>query len=208
MSETNFVENNQNENEKVILNEQRKCCVCNFLKSIRKIDLIIILAVIVFAIFGFIIVSKTHKFGSTPVQAEKKVAIQVFFRNLIVTDNPFNIEEKAFITIRNVPYTSLKILDVNFQPKQTVVPTSTKKKGYMVVNDPSQPWQFDFVVTLEDTVKITNEGEYVVGGNKLKVGLPIVLEGKDYRFNGVISSILPIEQSNNVNNFLEQEENN
>ncbi|MBO5947597.1 DUF4330 domain-containing protein [bacterium] len=207
MSEINFVENNQSENEKDILNEQRKCCICNFIKNIKKADLIIISAIIIFLIFGFIIISKTHKFGSTPVQAEKRVAIQVFFRNLIVTENPFNIDDKAFITIRNVPYTSLKILDVNFQPKQTVIPTTKKKKGYMVVTDPAHPWQFDFVVTLEDTVKLTNEGEYVVGGNKLKVGLPIVLEGKDYRFNGVISSILSVEETNNSQDLLENKDN-
>ena len=77
----------------------------------------------------------------------------------------------------------------------------------MVVTDPAHPWQFDFVVTLEDTVKFTNEGEYVVGGNKLKVGLPIVLEGKDYRFNGVISSILSVEETNNSQDLLENKDN-
>ena len=59
MSETNFVENNQNENEKVVLEEQRKCCICNFLKNIKKIDLIIILAVIIF----LILVSMRVMFG-------------------------------------------------------------------------------------------------------------------------------------------------
>ena len=62
------------------------------------------------------------------------------------------------------------------------------------------------VVKHIDFIK-TNEGEYVVGGNKLKVGLPIVLEGKDYRFNGVISSILSVEETNNSQDLLENKDN-
>ena len=48
------------------------------------------------------------------------------------------------------------------------------------------------------TFKITNDGEYVVGGNKLKVGLPIILEGTDYRFGGVINSIKSIDEQNEI----------
>ena len=104
----------------------------------------------------------------------------------------FKMHEDAFITIRNVPYTSLEILAVNGSEKKTYAP-ARGKRGYVVVTDVTQPLQYDFLITLKDKVKVTNEGEYVVGGNKLKVGLPIILEGKDYRFNGVVSSIQPYE---------------
>ena len=99
--------------------------------------------------------------------------------------------------------TSLKILEVNFQPKKIAIPTTKNKKGYKIITDPALPWQFDFVVTLEDTVKVTHDGEYVVGGNKLKVGLPIILEGTDYRFGGVITSIKSLDEQDEFQNFEE-----
>ena len=63
----------------------------------------------------------------------------------------------------------------------------------MVVEDPSQANMYDLVVTLSDTAKITKDGA-VVGGNKIKMGLPITLEGKDYKFNGTVSDlkIMPV----------------
>ena len=42
--------------------------------------------------------------------------------------------------------------------------------------------------TIIDTAKITKDGA-VVGGNKIKMGLPVVLEGQKYKFNGTISDV-------------------
>ena len=36
--------------------------------------------------------------------------------------------------------------------------------------------------------KITKDGA-VVGGNKIKVGLPVTLEGMAYKLNGIISDV-------------------
>ena len=58
----------------------------------------------------------------------------------------------------------------------------------IVVEDESQPDLYDVVVTLTDTAKITKDGA-VVGGNKVKLGLPITLEGADYKFTGSVSDI-------------------
>ena len=44
---------------------------------------------------------------------------------------------------------------------------------------------YDVVVTLTDNAKITKDGA-VVGGNKIKIGLPITLEGADYKFTGSV----------------------
>ena len=203
----NYIETNQLENEKEVLKEQRKKAFSNLFKKFGKLDLIIVIALImlvVFAVFSFLGI---HKFGKTPVQKEQKVAIQVFFKNLIISDNhiPFKIGDKAFITIRNVPYTSLDIIDASYDEKKTIIPSTRNKKGYIVVPDVTLPLQFDFLITLEDKVKVTDEGEYVVGGNKLKTGLPIVLEGTDYRFNGVISSIREIKENETEENNDEKE---
>ena len=58
----------------------------------------------------------------------------------------------------------------------------------MIVEDVSQANMYDITVTLKDTAKITKDGA-VVGGNKIKMGLPITLEGKDYKFNGTVSDL-------------------
>ncbi len=203
----NYIENNQQENEKEFLKEQRKKAFLNWFKNIKKLDAIIVLAVFLIAVFALFSFLGVRKLGKTPGQKEQKVAIQVFFKNLIISDNhiPFKIGDKAFITIRNVPYTSLNIIDASYDEKKTVIPSSRNKKGYIVVPDVTLPLQFDFLITLEDNVKVTDEGEYVVGGNKLKTGLPIILEGTDYRFNGVISSIREIGQNESEENENEEE---
>lgn len=59
---------------------------------------------------------------------------------------------------------------------------------YFLVPDPAQPAIFDAVVTITDTAKITKDGA-VVGGNKIKMGLPVTLEGNNYKFNGTISDV-------------------
>ena len=59
---------------------------------------------------------------------------------------------------------------------------------YVLINDPAQPSLYDAVVTVKDTAKITKDGA-VVGGNKIKMGLPITIEGENYKFNGIISDV-------------------
>ena len=66
------------------------------------------------------------------------------------------------------------------------------KKVVIVVEDEAQPDLYDVVVTLTDTAKITKDGA-VVGGNKIKLGLPITLEGADYKFTGSVSDIKVID---------------
>ena len=97
---------------------------------------------------------------------------------------PISKEEKTFITIRNVPYTELNVIDVKSEPRKTFSPTNKN----LLVPDPAQPAVYDAIVTITDTAKITKDGA-VVGGNKIKMGLPITLEGNKYRFNGTISDI-------------------
>ena len=75
-------------------------------------------------------------------------------------------------------------------------PSVTKRKQMMqalngkfiAVEDLSLPGVYDALVVLNDTAKITKDGA-VVGGNKIKIGLPITLEGQDYRFSGTVSDL-------------------
>lgn len=163
-------------------------------KNLKKTDYVIIilvfLALIASVVFFFF--SKS-KISNLPIESEKTVVFQTFFRGITITsqNSPFVTGEDSFITIRNVPYTKLKIVDVKYDRRKVVVPVNTKEK-FMLVDDFSSPFQYDFLVSLTDKAKITDDGA-VVGGNKLKIGVPIVLEGKSYKLNGVISDIQVVD---------------
>ena len=110
-------------------------------------------------------------------------------------DIPIKKGDKTFISIRNVPYSDLEILDVKADRRKIVLPTLSSKTLVIVVEDESQPDLYDVVVTLTDKAKITKDGA-VVGGNKVKLGLPITLEGPDYKFTGSVSDINIVDTVN------------
>ncbi len=164
-------------------------------RELKKVDyVIIVFVVLLLAVAGLVFFGKNKLFYKTPVQAEKKVAFQVFFRGITITnpDSPFRVGDDSFITIRNVPYTKLKIVDVKFDRRKIALPSDNKEK-FVVIDDVSSPFQYDFLITLVDTGKITDDG-VVVGGNKLKIGVPIVLEGKNYKLNGTLSDVVVLDE--------------
>jgi len=160
------------------------------LGKIRPFDLIIIGVIVVALIVGFLTLIGKRATSSKQIEANTQVAIEVFFRGIMVTssNSPFKEGEETFITIRNVPYTKLKIKTVKFERKKIIVPVLNAQKPFNVVDDVSAPFQYDFLVTVMDDAKITKDGA-VVGGNKIKMGLPVTLEGVDYRFNGIVTNI-------------------
>ena len=60
------------------------------------------------------------------------------------------------------------------------------------------PFSYDFLITVEDNGKYTNDG-IVSGGNKIKVGLKVTLEAPLYRLDGVITNIKVLSYKNNEN---------
>ena len=160
------------------------------MKQLKPFDYIIIAAVIAVILIGVLVYTGKNKFSNSPVEATKKIAFQVMLKGVSITDSqiPFKIGDESFITIRNVPYTKLQIVDVAYQPRKIVLPVNNPQQPFIVVDDFSQPYQYDFVITLMDEAKITADGA-VAGGNKIKIGTPIVLEGYNYRTGGTISNV-------------------
>jgi hypothetical protein len=66
------------------------------------------------------------------------------------------------------------------------------KNGVVTVNDDGQFDTYDIIVRVKDTAQITKDGA-VVGGNKIKMGMPITLEGKLYKFTGSVSDMKIME---------------
>ena len=159
------------------------------LKKLKLTDYIIIAVIIILVIIGSLAVFKKKNFANLPIEKEVKINFEVFFRGVTISDtvSPFKAGENAFITIRNVPYTKLKIVAVDGLPRMTILP-SNNKEGYKVIQDVSMPNLYDLIVKLEDTAKQTPDG-YVAGGNKIKMGIPVVIEGEKYKYTGVISNV-------------------
>ena len=164
------------------------------MKKLKLTDYIIILLIIIAVILGGLAVFKKKNFSNLPIEKETLIQFDVFFRGITLTSmqNPFEKGGNAFITIRNVPYTRLKIVDSIGQPRMTIL-SSNNKDGFIVKEDVSLPNLFDFVVRLEDKAKKTPDG-YVAGGNKIKMGIPVVIEGETYKYTGTISNVIEINQ--------------
>ena len=173
-------------------------------KLIEPVDYIIIAGVIIALIVGFFTFKNFRQTADKQIEATSKISFEVFIRGVTLTGDeiPLIPNEKTFISIRNVPYTNLDILNVKADRKKVVLPTMSSKK-YLIVEDVSQANMYDITVTLTDTAKITKDGA-VVGGNKIKMGLPITLEGKDYKFNGTVSDlkVMPETNDNKFHNSL------
>lgn len=180
----------------------------NTLKKMKTVDLIIIVGVLIALAVGFVTYKNFRQTASKQIEATSKISFDVFLRGITFTGSalPIKENEKTFISIRNVPYSDLNIMKVKAERKKMILPVLNTKnakssKTIMIVEDVSQANVYDVIVTLTDTAKITKDGA-VVGGNKIKMGLPITLEGKDYKFNGTVSNVQLIQTSekNNVIN--------
>ena len=156
------------------------------MKKFGLVDLIIVLGVIIALAVGVYTAKHFRQTADKQIEATSPITFQVFLRGVTVTGEEFPVkaDDKTFITIRNVPYTELNVIDVKSEPRQTFAPTTKN----LLVPDPAQPAIYDAVVTITDTAKITKDGA-VVGGNKIKMGLPVTLEGEKYKFNGTISDV-------------------
>ena len=160
------------------------------MKNFNIVDIIIVLGVIIALLVGILTTKHFRQTADKQIEATSAITFQVFLRGVTVTGDEFPIKPsgKTFITIRNVPYTELNVIKVSSEARKTALPSQRAKDQYILIKDPSQPAIYDAIITITDTAKITKDGA-VVGGNKIKMGLPVTLEGENYKFNGTISDV-------------------
>ncbi|MCD7779984.1 MAG: DUF4330 domain-containing protein [Candidatus Gastranaerophilales bacterium] len=170
----------------------------NILKKLKPADYIIISVIIILIVILSAVLLKKNNFSNLPIEKEANIQFEVFFRGVSISANevPFKAGDDAFITIRNVPYTKLKITAMDGRPRMTVLPANNEK-GYVIVEDISMPNLYDFIIRLEDKAKKTPDG-YVAGGNKIKMGIPVVIEGEKYKYQGTISNVFEVQENNEV----------
>ncbi len=176
------------------------------MKKLQLSDFIIIGLIVLLIIVGGVLALKHKKISGLPETVSKKVYFQVMMRGVTITDNilPFKDGDEAFITIRNVPYTKLKITSVVYEARKKAIFVD-KNNQVTVIDDPALPFLFDFIITLEDNGKLTSDG-YVLGGNKLKIGIPITIEGPKYKLNGTVSNIKSAEEVLQIEQAIQQEQ--
>lgn len=164
-------------------------------KKLKKADYIIILFILILVVIGSLAVFKKKNFANLPVEKEVTIQFEVFFRGVTMSskESPIKAGDNAFITIRNVPYTKLKIVQIDGRPRTTVIPAKNDS-GFIIAEDVSMPNMYDFIVRLEDKAKKTPDG-YVAGGNKIKMGIPVVIEGEKYKYTGTISNVEEVEET-------------
>ncbi|MBR1754705.1 DUF4330 domain-containing protein [bacterium] len=158
------------------------------MKKVTWIDFVILGVLIISLGLGLITYKKIRQTAGKQIVSTENIVFQVFLRSVTLTtngENPIKAGDTTFITIRNVPYSDVKVLESKMDSKKTVLSTS---KNPVVIDDYSQVGLYDIVVTLTDKAQITKDGA-VVGGNKIKIGLPITLEGQAYKLNGIVSNI-------------------
>lgn len=120
----------------------------------------------------------------------KPIEVDLVVRGLNVRDPQQLFSEglkeggKTNIIIRNQPYGQIEVKSVKQLPRTILVPQPDGSLREM--SDP-RPNQFstDMLMTLSGRAQVTSTGP-VLGNSKLKIGMPVELEGFNYNFNATV----------------------
>ena len=167
--------------------------VLNRLRSFSPIDAVA--AVVALAALGGVFWSpKLSNAVAKATGAVKPVQVSVDVRHLY-SANPEQLlnsarEEAALnIVIRNQPAGRVTLVSVDDLTNSL---TAVQPDGSVVVADaPSTALPRHARFVMEANAEIKPSG-VVIGGTKLKVGVPVELEGRLYRLNGVVSGVTPL----------------
>lgn len=158
--------------------------------SIIDVGAALIIVLVVIGIFFF--PGTSGSVAQLGVQ-EKVVEVDAMVRGLTVADPTTlidNIREegKTNVIIRNQPHGTVDVKEVRPLPRTVAVPQpdGTVKP----LNDPRPELEFtaDMLITLSGKAQITSDGP-VMSNNKVKIGTPLEIEGKTYRFNASVVGV-------------------
>lgn len=149
------------------------------------------LLVILLVIFGiFLFPGPPGAGGQVPT---KPVEVDLVVRGLNVRDPEGLFNEglkkgkKTNIIIRNQPHGAIDIKSVKQLPRTLLIPQpdgSLKELPDTRTNN----FSTDMILTLEGKAQITDNGP-VIGPSKLKIGVPIELDGFNYNFNATVIDV-------------------
>lgn len=150
--------------------------------------------VVTVAVIAGVIGVATVKAGYTAVDrmgTKGPAQVDVLIRANIEDLSMFKAGDKTFVTIRNVPYNKVQIVAVQAARTQEAIPTHDGE-SFRLTTDPTQPYASTVKLTLQDQGMETEDG-IVWGGQKLKVGEPVDLEGLRYRLVGSVIDVRMVQ---------------
>ncbi len=160
--------------------------------NLNFLDLLILLSIL-FSVTGYLLARAEKTQLNKIIEGKGNIAIEILVSDVFSPNTElFTVGDKSAITIRNRPYTKLKIIKSESSPKRIVIP-SLSGSLHKTIPDPTRDHVKDYIVTLTDEALVTNDG-YVIGGNKIKIGNPIELEGFNYRLNGKVINLYPLTE--------------
>jgi hypothetical protein len=124
----------------------------------------------------------------------KPIEVEVLVRGLSVSDfqgllDEFKAETKTSIVIRNQPAGTIDIIAAKPLPRTTPVPQPDGTVKALPDPRPEINMIQDLIITLAGKADITDDGVVLEGSKKVKIGIPIQLQGKMYDFNGTVTSV-------------------
>ena len=104
------------------------------MRKINIVDTIIILGVIAALIVGILTTKHFRQTADKQIEATSQINFNVYLRGVTLTGEeiPIKRDETTFISIRNVPYSDLKVIDVESTQKMTTISSNNS-----VTNGPS-----------------------------------------------------------------------
>ncbi len=155
----------------------------------------VIIAIICICLIGLLLTKLgIIKTSGNMIKKEQEIQFVVITRAYDVLGDEELIKpgDKTFITIRNVPYTKLEVVDVKTEKLKEMFFNYDRPEMPYLYENLAYPYKKQYIITLKDKAQITKDGA-VIGGNKIKIGLPIDLEDFKYRMSGTVSDVITEE---------------
>lgn len=157
---------------------------------VNVVDGLITMAV-VGGFIGVVAVKNGYSSVKRMALAQGPAEIDLMIRANIKDLSMFKAGEQAFITIRNQPYDKVDIVAVAARRQQVYIPIDDGK-SLRRIDDPINPYASEVILTLRDEGMETENG-IVWGGQKLKLGIPIAVEGFKYRLRGSVIDVRMVQ---------------
>lgn len=166
------------------------------------IFVVVLIIIVGFAAVKFGFHKPVAKISSGTKQIEFTVATRAY--DITSSEEILKDGDTTFITIRNVPYTKLEIKSVKKEHVQEMFFNYDRPEVPYLINNVAFPNRYQYLVTVTDKAQITSDGA-VVGGNKIKIGLPVDIEGYNYRLSGIVSDVKVITEETKESNVPKEE---
>jgi hypothetical protein len=149
--------------------------------------------VILGVITGIFVFPGTSGKGTIAQVQSEPIEVDVIVKGLSVLNpngliNQFQTDKKTSIVIRNQPAGDLEVRKVTPLPRNILVPQPDGSVKALPDPRPESAYSQDMIITLAAPAEISETGA-VVGGQKVKIGTLIELEGNNYNFNSSVIDV-------------------